>query len=71
LQFDQEKKKSFPRPSPLAPSFLLIKPVNMFRSVFARTSQAVRTITTQAIKPPKTPVNLAHLADNPGAISEV
>ncbi|KAI8358562.1 ribosomal protein L18e/L15P [Blakeslea trispora] len=46
----------------------------MLRSVlsFARSNTAaVRSVSTQAsIQPPKTPVNLGHLSDNAGAVSE-
>lgn len=48
----------------------------MLRSVFTAKScfssaLPVRALSTQAIQPPKTPVNLAHLSDNHGAVSEV
>lgn len=46
----------------------------MLRSVFsARVSAFVpaRALSTHAVQQPKTPVNLGHLADNAGAISEV
>lgn len=46
----------------------------MLRSVFSVRLSAIvpaRALSTQAIQPPKTPVNLGHLADNAGAVSEV
>lgn len=49
----------------------------MLRSVISATAKSrfttalnVRAIST-AIQPPKTPVDLAHLSDNHGAVSEV
>jgi large subunit ribosomal protein L15 len=45
----------------------------MLRSVFSvrLSGPTARALSTQAIQPPKTPVNLGHLADNAGAVSEV
>lgn len=49
----------------------------MLRTILSNTTKSrfapalpVRALST-AIQPPKTPVNLAHLADNHGAVSEV
>jgi hypothetical protein len=49
----------------------------MLRSVISTTTKSrftpaltVRALST-SIQPPKTPVNLAHLSDNHGAVSEV
>lgn len=44
----------------------------MFRSVIStRLATSVRSVSTQAIQPPKTPITLGHLADNAGAVTQV
>ncbi|KAI8977656.1 ribosomal protein L18e/L15P [Mycotypha africana] len=43
----------------------------MFSSTFLkRTAVFSRQLSTQPLKPPKTPIDLAHLADNPGAVTQ-